>query len=221
MKKIFVVILSLILLAACNAKEKEERIQTELGAKTFVTTSFNYTQFGLYSINFKKTSLPFKINEAASGGSIFSRATSSKVTLQSGEKINYTTSNCCFIWDEPLDKPMQVRVVWSVVFDSAYHDGKSTVTYDERTSRESAPGSRWCEAIVSIIPSKSVEPPDTVVFHFLKDGTVQAQLATFLTEAPLDMRQIREHSTSPPSGQYCKQEIANPYYGVPNAPHRE
>lgn len=221
MEKIVLFVFSLILLTACNSGESDAHSQHEPAAKTFVTTSYNYTPYGIYSINFRKSSVPFKIDQAASGGSIFKRSTTSQVLLDSGELVNFTSRNCCSIWNDPIEKSMQVRVVWSVVFDSAYYDGKSMVNYNERASRESAPGSRWCEAIVDIAPANNADQPDTVVFHFLNDGSVMGQLATFKTEAPLSTREIRKHMANLPPGKFCKTEIGNPYFGIPKAPHRE
>lgn len=220
MKKIFVLVVTLILFIACNSRAQEARVQAAL-AETFVSTSYNYTQYRLYSLSFKKASVPFRIDDAASAGSIFLRETTSEVSLDDGERVKFTSRNCCFIWADPIDKPMQVRVVWNVVFDSSYYDGQSSVSYNEATSRQPAPGTRWCEAIVDVVPSKSHERPDTIVFHFLKDGTVQAQLATFKTEAPLSAHDVRSHSANFPMGTYCKKEISNPYFGIPVAPHTE
>jgi len=71
MKKIILIILSLSMLVACNARENEERLQKQLSEQTFATTSYNYTPYDLYSIAFKEISLPFNIDDAPSGGSIF------------------------------------------------------------------------------------------------------------------------------------------------------
>ncbi|PJC98431.1 hypothetical protein GQ37_012210 [Janthinobacterium sp. BJB1] len=220
MKKIILIILSLFILAACNAREKEERLQKELSEQTFTTTSYNYTPYDLYAIAFKEISLPFNIDDAPSGGSVFFRD-ASEGRLDNGEKVAFSSGNCCLSWDRPVDKPLRVRVVWSVVFDMRYHDGQSSISYDERTSRQGSPGSRWCQAIVDILPSTGPDRPTSVLLHFLADGTVQARLGTFKTAAPLAAAEVKLHATRLPQGQFCRQEIENPFYGIPRKPHRE
>jgi hypothetical protein len=220
MKKSIFIALSIFILVACNSKEKEERMQQELSEKTFTATSYNYTPYDLYYITFKEISLPFKIDEAPSGGSVFFR-NSSKRELDNGDQVSVSSDNCCLIWDQSIDKPLRVRVVWSVVFDMTYHNGKSSVEYDERTSKMSSPGSRWCQATVDILPAKGPERPTMVFFHFFTDGTVQAQLGTFKTDAPLPAAQVKLYSARLPQGQFCKQEIENPFYGIPRTPHME
>lgn len=220
MKKIILILLSLSMLAACNAREKDDRLQKELSEQTFTTTSYNYTPYDLYSIAYKEISLPFNIDDAPSGGSIFFRDASER-TLDNGEKVAVSSGNCCLSWDRPLDKPLRVRVVWSVVFDTRYHDGKSSMSYDERTSRQSSPGSRWCQAMVDILPATGPDRPTTVLLHFLADGTVQARLGTFTTDTPLAGAAVKLHATRLPQGQFCRQEIENPFYAIPRKPHLE
>lgn len=218
MKKITFIVIFIFIFSGCNSKEKEDRLQQELIAKTFTTTSYNYTPYNLYSIAFKEISRPFKMDDAPSGGSVFFR-NSSSAELDNGDRVAFSSDNCCFIWDKPIDKPLRVKVIWSVIFDLQSFDGHTS--YDDRTSKESAPGSRWCEAIVDILPATGPERPTTVFFHFFSDGTVQAKMGTFKTGAPLNAEQVKLHSARLPQGQFCKQEIENPFYGIPRKPHRE
>lgn len=217
---LLIAVLALSNLSACDSKENQARVLDTLSKKTFTTTSYNYTPYGLYAITFKDLSRPFKIDDAPGGGSVFVRD-ASFAALDNGDKIPFTTGNCCFIWDKPLDKPLRVKVIWNVVIDPAYYDGKSSVSYDERTSRESAPGTRWCEAVVDIAPASGGVQADSVVLHFLEDGSVQAQLASSKSDGPLPASVVKAHAANLPEGQFCKQEISNPFYGVQRAPHRE
>lgn len=220
MKKLVFIVFSLMILAGCNGQKEDAREQQELSEKTFTTTSYNYTPYDIYSIAFKESSLPFKIDEAPSGGSVFFRD-ASQATLDNGDKVSFSEGSCCFIWDRPIDQPLRVRVVWSVVYDTSYHDGKSSIAYDERLSKQSAPGSRWCEASIDILPAIGPERPTTVFLHFLADGSVQARLGTFGTGGPLSTDEIKRHSARLPPGKFCKKEIDNPFYGIPRPPHRE
>ena len=167
MQKLTLWMISLALLSACDAMERDGPLRARLAEATFTTTSYNYTPYGLYSIAFKASGRPFNIDEAASGGSVLLRD-ASLATLDTGDKIPFTSGNCCIIWDRPLDQPLRVKVVWNVVIDPDYYDGKSSVDYDERTSTESAPGTRWCEAVIDIAPSKDAARPDAVVLDFFQ-----------------------------------------------------
>lgn len=220
MNKIIFSFFLIFILVGCDSKEAEARLQKEIISKTFTTTSYNYTKYDLYSIAFKDIVLPFNIDNAPSGGSVFFRD-ASQVNLDNGEKVSFSSGNCCFIWDRPIDKPIRVRVVWSVVYDTSFHDGKSSESYDQRTSKQGAPGSRWCQAIVDIRPSEASERPNMVFFHFLGDGSVQARLGTLETGGVLPSSEVKLHSSGLPPGTYCKQEIINPFYGIPRTPHRE
>ncbi|WP_082491657.1 DUF3304 domain-containing protein [Duganella sp. Leaf126] len=219
MKFIIIAFFYVIALSACNSKAKEERLIKKMNEKTFTAISYNYTKYDLYGIAFKDVSLPFNIDEAPSGGSVFFH-NSSKMNLDSGQTI-YFGEGCCFIWDLPVDKPIRVRVVWNVVYDTFYYDGKSSLYYDERTSKESAPGTRWCQAIVDIQPSTESIRPTTVFLHFLPDGSVQARLGKSQLDAVLNSEQVKLHSNPLPPHQFCKQEIENPFYGIPRRPHME
>lgn len=214
MIKIVFIMMFFLVFAGCDAKEKEARLEQERLARTFTTKSYNYTPYQLYYIAFKDVSLPFKIDEAPSGGSIFYRS-GNKDRMDNGEKVSFSEGNCCFIWDGAIDQPRRVRVVWSVVYDeSRVGEGD----YDQRKSRKSAPGSQWCQAIVDILPASGAERPSIVFLHFLNDGSVQANLGTFKSGSPLPSAQVKLHSDPLPQGQYCKQEIENPFYGIPRKP---
>lgn len=220
MKNLVCAVSVILIFAGCNSKEREARLEQEQLDKTFTTTSYNYTPYELDFIAFKEISLPLKIDEAPYGGEVRA-STASEMKLDNGEKIRYSSSNCCFIWGGPIDKPPRVRVVWKVIHNASYHDGEAGKEYDERASKKSAPGSRWCQAIVDIAPATGPERPKMVFLHFLADGTVQAQLGTFLSAKPLSSEQVKLHSVPLPEGQVCKQEIENPFYGIPRTPHRE
>lgn len=141
--------------------------------------------------------------------------------MDNGKEVSYGSDTCCLIWDKPTDKPLKVRVVWSVVHDLDAFDGKASKDIDERNFKRAGPGNRWCEAIVDIVPLGGTMPPDTVIFHFLPDGTVQAHLGTNQSGTPLPSALVARHASPLPQGEFCKREIDNPYFGIPRTPHRE
>lgn len=209
----------MIALGGCQAKEKEAALIKEYVEKTFTATSYNYTQYGLFNVRFKLATSAFKADEAASGGTVFP-GTADTVVLDDGRKINFSAGNCCFVWDQALNKPVSMRVVWSVVSDFDLFNGESSKDYDERASKASQPGSRWCQALVEIPAYAGTQRPDTLYFHFLPDGTVRAEFGTS-SVPPLSSKVLRQHGTDLPRPQLCKQEIENPWYGIPRQPHRE
>lgn len=211
-------LLSLLALAGCDWKEREARQRQEELDRTFTATSYNYTRYILHQIAFKDSALPFKIDNAPSGGSTY-RVNGSEETLDNGEKITRSASTCCFMWSGPLDKPGRVRLVWLVIHNLGYYDAEPEGY--EAPSRNNPRGGRWCQAIVDIRPAAGPDRPDMVAFHFLADGSVQAQLANEMTAKPLASSEVKRHSAPMPEGQVCRQEIDNPWYGIPPKPHRE
>lgn len=212
-------LLSLLVLAACNSEEREARRRQEQLDRIFTTTAFNYTPHVLHSIHFKESALPFKIDDAPSGGSTYMRNGSGQ-KLDNGEPVQVSSRDCCFMWSGPLDKPGRIKIVWLVIHNLSYYNGAAE-EYDERRSRENPPGARWCQATVDIKPAAGPERSKMVFLHFLPDGSVQAELGSYRTEKPLPSEQVKLHSASLPEGQLCKQEIENPWYGIPRKPHRE
>lgn len=218
MKK-FLAVATLCALSACEGGD-DKHITRALAEKTFTTRIYNYTHYDLYSIAYKDASLPFDVGNAADGGSVFFRNASTR-DMDDGSQVSYGSDTCCLIWNKPTDKPLRVRVVWSVVHDLDAFDGPSSKGSDERSYRRAGPGNRWCEAIVDIAPAPRSVLPDTVIFHFFADGSVQAQLGTHTTGLPLPSAQVRKQAGKLPIGEFCKREIDNPYYGIPRAPHSE
>jgi len=192
----------------------------ELRKTTFTTTSYNYTEFDIYNISYKDASVPFDILDSVDGGSIFFR-NSNKFTLDNGERVTGGGETCCLIWSKPTDKPLRIRVVWSVIYDLESFDGKLNDRRDKRSFKSRGRGSAWCEAIIDVVPARENVQADKVIFHFLPDGEVYAQLGTLQTEKPLPSAFLAKHRAPLSEGQFCRTEINNPFYNVPRAPHRE
>lgn len=212
-------LLAMVLLGGCRNREKEAARIDEYVKKSLTATTYNYTKNGLYGIRIRLTSAPFKIDEAAAGGSVLP-TNADTVELDNGEKILAASGACCFVWDLPLNKPSSVRVVWSEVYDIGLFNGEASKHYDERGSRAAQPGSRWCQAIVEVPAFQGAERPSGLYLHFLPDGLIHAELGGALVP-PLRSEVVHQHRTGPSPAQRCREEIENPWYGIPRQPHRE
>ena len=220
MKKIILLFAGIFSLIGCESKEEEARRQEERRRTTFTTTIYNYTKFDLFNVMYKVASIPFDVETAVNGGSVFFR-NSDKVSMDNGQEVAGGGDTCCLIWSEATDRPLKIRVIWSVVYDLDYFDGKLGDKRDTRSFKGRGGGSTWCEAIVDVQPANSNVKADKVVLHFLADGTIKAELATFQSQKPLPYTYVKRHAVPLPEGQFCKNEIDNPLYGIPRTPHRE
>jgi hypothetical protein len=216
---IYMLVVSYFLMG-CTSKEEEALRLEKLTESTFTTTLYNYTKFDLFSILYKDVAVPFDIEDAANGGSVFFR-NSGRVLMDNNQEVAGGGDTCCLIWNKSTDKPLKIKVVWSVIYDLDSFDGKLSDKRDKRSFKGRGRGSAWCEAVVKVNPAEADFKADRVILHFLVDGTVQAELATLQTEKPLPSSLVEKHSTPLPEGQFCKNEIDNPFYGIPRAPHRE
>ncbi len=120
---------------------------------------------------------------------------------------------CCFHWNTKQTKPVTIRVIWAIVFDPTLRE---IANYDPYTNKESAPGERWCEAIVPIQQPYPADPKELILEHF-PDGSMKAWFSS--ESKPLDAsmflsdEQVRNWPHLP-EGQYCLKEISNPLYGL-------
>jgi hypothetical protein len=210
----------ILFLLGCISKEEEARRLEKLDETTFTTTAYNYTKYDIFSILYKDVSVPFDVENAANGGSVFFRNAGKKL-LDNGQEVAGGGDTCCLIWNKETDKPLKIKVVWSVIYDLDSFDGKLSDQRDKRSLKGRGRGSAWCEAVVEVQPADRDLKADRVILHFLVDGTVQATLATFQTEKPLSSSLVEQHAVVLPEGQFCKNEIDNPFFGIPRAPHRE
>ncbi len=208
-----------LLLTACKPQGSPAVAAADELANTMTTSTYNYTSHNLYDISFRDATLPFDIAGAARAGSVFFR-NSDSAPLEGGEKYQFSFADCCFMWDKRVSAPTKLRLVWSVVYDLDLFEGESGKNYNDRTSKDTAPGSRWCTAVVEVQGPVPVTA-DNLSLHFLKDGMVIGSYGKAQAPAPLSPAQVREHAAPLPKGQYCKQEIANPWFGIPRTPHRE
>jgi hypothetical protein len=220
MKNFICALLVIFFLLGCISKEEEARRLEKLDETTFTTTAYNYTKYDIFSILYNDVSVPFDVESATNGGSVFFR-NSGETLLDNGQEVAGGGDTCCLIWNKATDKPLKIKVVWSVIYDLDSFDGKLSDQRDKRSLKGRGRGSAWCEAIVDVQPAESDVKVDKVILHFLVDGTVKATLATFQTEKPLSSSLVKQHAVVLPEGQFCKNEIDNPFFGISRAPHRE
>lgn len=209
---------ALLILLGCDASENGVNWRRQELERTMNTSVYNYTGHNLTEVRFKLASLPFKIQDAAAAGSVYLR-NASKIKMDNGQSVFYSSRDCCFYWDKNTRENVSFRVVWQVVYDLSLFEGESG-NFDHRTSKQAAPGSRWCEAIVPI-RGPYPEQADNLVLHFLRDGTVEALLGDGKDEKPLSSAEVASHAAQLPKGQYCLKEIENPWFGIPRKPHVE
>lgn len=168
----------------------------EKDVKTLDTVFFNYTAYKyIYGISFMNVEKPFRYDQAAG-------------------------ASCCFLWNKKQTKPVTLRVVWAVVFDRAQHDAAN---YDPYTSKESPPGTRWCEAIIPIQQPYPANPEE-LILELFPNGEMKAHFSSVSdppeASMPLSEEQYRD-LPGLPEGQYCLKEIPNPMYGLERPKHYE
>lgn len=207
----------LLILGGCDSQDKSVQWRSEQLARTFNTSAYNYTENNIADIRFKLADLPFRIEDAASADSVYFR-NASKTKLDDGQPVFYSPASCCFYWDKKTSKA-SLKIVWQVVYDLSLFEGESG-QFDHRTSKQAAPGSRWCEAIVPIREPYPKEA-DNLRLHFLRDGSVVALLGDVKDDQPLSSSEVAQHSAALAKGRYCLKEVDNPWYGIPRKPHRE
>lgn len=207
----------LVVLAGCDSQDKNTQWRSKQLEKTFNTTAYNYTGHNIADIRFSRADASFKIEDAASADSIYLR-NASKTVLGNGDSVFYSSASCCFYFNK-INKPFSLKIIWQVVYDLDLFEGESG-RFDHRTSKNAAPGSLWCEAIV---PLRELYPKeaDNLRLHFLRDGTVVALLGDVKEEQPLPVAEVTQHGAALAKGRYCVNEVDNPWYGIPHKPHRE
>lgn len=182
--------------------------------------SFNYTSLDYIFIYYQDASEPSNILHSSFGGSAYIQE-GSTMDLGSGVLVHSDQLICCFKWRKNPSPHIVLRVKWLTVYNRAhYQDANSR--FDEPAIMGSLPGSQWCEAMVPLAEPHPSDP-NLISVHFLPDGTLQAYAGKFGQESiigPLKAAAVLAHSPRP--GQpLCKTPIANPFYNIPRAPHRE
>jgi hypothetical protein len=119
-----------------------------------------------------------------------------------------------FVWDRHWKTPIRFKVWWERVVDMEIFEKSGP--YDKYTSKNAAPGTAWCEAIITIekpIPKE----PGYFVLHFYPDGHVESYISELKELEAEEPRVKFEDRLKLPvlKGKPCLKEISNPYFGLP------
>lgn len=211
-----------LLVFGCKSNAQEETERKDLAGQTLSTTTYNYTKFELYDINFMNASRKFEIEKASPGESVFFRNAGHE-NLEDGTKVSFGSGACCFIWNNNKNDPVKIRVVWNLIYNLGWFEGPESQHYDNRVTKHPQPGSVWCEAIVDISQPYPMKP-DTFYLHFFPDGTVAAHISKqgdLKSNGPLPIGEIKKHLTPLPNDKHCLKETQNPWNGISRKPHVE
>lgn len=185
-----------------------------------MTSAFNYTDYDFIKIYYQDAAAPSNILRSSAGGSTYVRE-GATTELGSGVTVHSEQSICCFRWVATGSADIVLRVKWLAVFDRAKYE-HAAVRTDERSLKESLPGSQWCESLVTLA-SPHADSPDMLSVHFLPDGSLQAYAGKFGQESvigPLKASYVLAH-TPFSRAVVCKSPIANPFYKIPRPLHSE
>ena len=216
---IMLVLTAVMTISGCDKLNRILSTSQETAENTFTTISYNYTGSEIRQVLFSDAGTRFDVRTAAPGGSPFSRI-GSAVPTDNEEQVWMGEAACCFVWNRS-ENPVEINVLWHVVFDSATYDSAEK-SNDERESPSGHPGSVWCQTIVKLQTPYPLHP-DALFLHFLPDGAVFAHLSergTLQSSHALPSSLIKSHHR-PSNGPYCPVVVGNPWYKVPRDPHRE
>jgi hypothetical protein len=217
MKKVSVALIVLFALAGCDVVGHQDAHQS---SKEIQTHMYNYTQSEIMFASYQDAADKFDITTAAPAGST-SFTNNAVMTVGEGVTVHFDGDRCCFPWRYQQHDHVTLKVVWLEVYTPGRYRREERTT-DDRSITTALPGSQWCEMTVNVNKPLPADPGG-IVFHFLPDGSVEANVVPAGTEkgySPYSARKVRSYlsrSTTP----LCRNPIANPWYLIPKKPHRE
>jgi hypothetical protein len=206
-----------IVLVGCDVASSPSAHQ---GAKAIQTHMYNYTRSEIMFASYHDASDRFDITTAAPAGSTPFTNTSFK-DLGDGVTVHFDGDRCCFPWRYKEHERVSLKVVWLEIFNPTRYRREETST-DERSVQTALPGSQWCEMIVEVKKPFPADPGG-IVFHFLPDGSIEANVVPAGTEegyGPYSPKTVLGYA-SRLATPMCRNPIANPWYLIPRKPYRE
>lgn len=127
------------------------------------------------------------------------------------EKWGGSQANGRFTWDSRWPATMQFKIWWERVVNPPQPSG----TYDKYTEKRSAPGTVWCESLLTIY-GPAPRDPRYLILHFYPDGHIEGEITK---AGDLNSQAPRFIASNPPSlpslrDRPCIKEIPNPYFGT-------
>ncbi len=185
--------------------------------------AFNYTDYAIYGLYL----LPLHKNDidAAAAASV------GEPQPRGARDWHMHSSGPAVAWDRRWKSPRRFKVWWERVIDKELFnesgpyskDGNMFDPYDPYTTKQTRPGSAWCEGEVEIKEQfgEPYGPPfpnlirRELVLYFYPDGTVKGSLefGGFRDFKGLDIAKRDELSVL--RGRACLKEVPNPLFGKP------
>lgn len=161
---------------------------------------YNYTRNDIYAVYLLN---PGSIDIDRSNPALGSLAAKDDVANWPG--VALTT----LAWDWRWHIPKHFNLVWLNVFDRQKFE--SAKDYNQYRSRDTAPGSAWCQLDITIETSPEKGKGNLFLLHFFPDGHVTTSRVDVF---PLPVADFKNRADLPVlSGSPCVHTIPNPMFG--------
>lgn len=190
--------------------------------KIIAVGAYNYTDYDIYGV--------FLLPPERDSIEYAARTTGRRATADSESQWDGGPgSSPSLAWDLRWKTPKRFKVWWHRVTDAELYERSSPYPkgggmfdpYDIYASKETRPGSAWCEYEVEVketfgeffgapFPQRR---RDTLILYFYPDGTVQAHLE-YGVEPDVSVVDIKKrHSLPVLKERPCIKEVSNPFFG--------
>jgi hypothetical protein len=183
--------------------------------------AYNYTDYDIYGSYL----LPLEKNDI----DYAAHAAGGRAQPPDSAGWERTRSGPGLAWDKRWATPRKFKVWWHRITDMALYKqslpypkgGGMFDPFDPYTSKQTRPGSAWCEGEVEIreqFDELFGEPypyrrRDEMTLYFYPDGTVQGHLE-FAADSEIKLVDIAKRNELPKlTDRACLKEVANPFFG--------
>jgi hypothetical protein len=179
--------------------------------------SYNYTNYDIYGV-YLLTPEKNSLDSAAHGYG--NRATRHDEAQWEGPK-----SGAGLSWDYRWQTPKRFKVWWHRVVDRDLHkrsgpypkDGGMFDPFDPYTSKQTRPGSAWCEGEITVTREPRRSLPSDLILHFYPDGRAQGDIE-FEIHPATDADIAKRDAFPRLCGRACLKEVPNPFFGRKRPP---